>query len=42
MAVFGISYTINTRVGNNFVRGLSGGERKRVTIAKAALSRAPL
>ncbi len=42
MAVFGISHTINTRVGNDYVRGVSGGERKRVTIAEAALSGAPL
>ncbi|KAJ5398236.1 hypothetical protein N7509_006349 [Penicillium cosmopolitanum] len=42
MATFGISHTLNTRVGNDFVRGVSGGERKRVTIAEAALSYAPL
>ncbi|KAF2754023.1 putative multidrug resistance ABC transporter [Pseudovirgaria hyperparasitica] len=42
MAMFGISHTINTRVGNDFVRGVSGGERKRVSIAEAALSDAPL
>jgi ABC-type multidrug transport system ATPase subunit len=42
MALFGISHTINTRVGNEYVRGVSGGERKRVTIAEAALSGAPL
>lgn len=36
MATFGISHTINTRVGNDFIRGVSGGERKRVTIAEAA------
>ncbi|KAH8660114.1 ABC-2 type transporter-domain-containing protein [Xylariales sp. PMI_506] len=42
MAMFGISHTINTRVGNEYIRGVSGGERKRVTIAEAALSRAPL
>lgn len=42
MAMFGISHTVNTRVGNDFVRGVSGGERKRVTIAEAALSGAPL
>lgn len=29
MAVFGISHTGNTFVGNDFVRGVSGGERKR-------------
>ena len=42
MAIFGISHTVNTRVGNDFIRGVSGGERKRVTIAEAALSGAPL
>lgn len=42
MAMFGISHTANTRVGNDFVRGVSGGERKRVTIAEATLSFAPL
>lgn len=42
MATFGISHTRNTRVGNEFVRGVSGGERKRVSIAEAALSGAPL
>jgi ATP-binding cassette subfamily G (WHITE) protein 2 (PDR) len=42
MAIFGISHTINTVVGNDFIRGVSGGERKRVTIAEAALSGAPL
>lgn len=36
MATFGISHTVNTKVGNDFVRGVSGGERKRVTIAEAA------
>ncbi|KAK4892312.1 Multidrug resistance protein [Elasticomyces elasticus] len=42
MAMFGISHTRNTRVGNDFVRGVSGGERKRVTIAEITLSYAPL
>ena len=42
MAVFGISHTFNTRVGNDFVRGVSGGERKRVSIAEAALGGSPL
>lgn len=42
MATFGISHTVNTRVGNDYVRGVSGGERKRVTIAEAILSGAPL
>lgn len=32
MAFFGLSHTRNTRVGNDFVRGVSGGERKRVRL----------
>ena len=42
MAVFGLSHTYNTRVGNDFVRGVSGGERKRVSIAEASLGGSPL
>lgn len=42
MAMFGISHTINTFVGNEYIRGVSGGERKRVTISEATLSGAPL
>ena len=42
MASFGISHTKNNIVGNDFVRGVSGGERKRVSIAEACLSMAPL
>ncbi|KAJ5880864.1 uncharacterized protein N7473_011917 [Penicillium subrubescens] len=42
MAVFGLSHTYNTKVGNDTVRGVSGGERKRVSIAEMALARAPL
>lgn len=38
MSTFGISHTINTRVGNDLIRGVSGGERKRVSIAEAALT----
>lgn len=30
MAVFGLSHVYSTKVGNDFVRGVSGGERKRV------------
>ncbi|GAV30666.1 hypothetical protein PMKS-004183 [Pichia membranifaciens] len=37
MATYGLSHTINTRVGNDFIRGVSGGERKRVSIAEASL-----
>lgn len=30
MSLFGLSHTENTRVGNEYIRGVSGGERKRV------------
>ncbi|PYH75709.1 ABC-transporter [Aspergillus uvarum CBS 121591] len=42
MAIFGLSHTVNTKVGNDFVRGVSGGERKRVSIAEMALAGSPL
>ncbi|RHZ57995.1 uncharacterized protein CDV56_104774 [Aspergillus thermomutatus] len=42
MAVFGLSHTINTKVGDDFVRGVSGGERKRVSIAEVALAQSPI
>ena len=42
MAVFGLSHTYNTKVGNDYVRGVSGGERKRVSIAEMALTGSPL
>jgi ATP-binding cassette subfamily G (WHITE) protein 2 (PDR) len=41
MAVYGLSHTYNTKVGDDFVRGVSGGERKRVSIAEMALSGSP-
>ncbi|KAF4629420.1 hypothetical protein G7Y89_g8725 [Cudoniella acicularis] len=42
MATFGIRHTIDTNVGNDLVKGVSGGERKRVSIAEAMLSGSPL
>jgi ABC-type multidrug transport system ATPase subunit len=42
MAMFGIYHTMHTRVGNDFVRGVSGGERKRVSIAEATLNRSAI
>ncbi|KAF2123015.1 ABC-2 type transporter [Lophiotrema nucula] len=41
MAVVGLSHTYNTKVGNDFVRGVSGGERKRVSIAEMILAGSP-
>ncbi|KAF9766424.1 hypothetical protein IL306_001186 [Fusarium sp. DS 682] len=42
MAMFGISNTLNTKVGDDFVRGVSGGERKRVSIAEAVLNQSAI
>ena len=39
MTMLGLNHTMNSRVGEDIIRGVSGGERKRVTIAEAALSR---
>ena len=42
MATFGILILWIPMSAKTFVRGVSGGERKRVTIAEAMLSQAPL
>ena len=34
LKMFGITHTKNTLVGNAYIRGVSGGERKRVSIAE--------
>ena len=31
---FGLKHTLKTKVGDDFVRGVSGGERKRVSLAE--------
>ena len=38
--VLGLRHTYNTKVGNDYIRGVSGGERKRVSIAETLASRA--
>lgn len=38
LALYGLNNTKNTKVGNEYIRGVSGGERKRVSIAEVALS----
>ncbi|KAF4537636.1 ABC multidrug transporter [Lasiodiplodia theobromae] len=38
----GIGHTKGTLVGNEFVRGVSGGERKRVSIAEVMAGQAPI
>lgn len=38
----GISHTDGTRVGNEFIRGVSGGERKRLSIIETLATRASI
>lgn len=40
MKMFGISHTKHTMVGDEYTRGVSGGERKRVSIAETLASKA--
>ena len=40
LETMGIAHTADTRVGNEFVRGVSGGERKRVSILETMATRA--
>ncbi|KAK9477636.1 ABC-2 type transporter-domain-containing protein [Lipomyces japonicus] len=37
--VFGLRHAYNTKVGNDYVRGVSGGERKRVSLAEVMAAR---
>ncbi|KAJ4553577.1 GTPase-activating protein [Exophiala dermatitidis] len=41
LAVFGLSHAVHTKVGSDYIRGVSGGERKRVSIAEMALAGSP-
>jgi ABC-type multidrug transport system ATPase subunit len=38
LSMLNITHTRNTVVGNEFIRGVSGGERKRVSIAEMMVS----
>ncbi|KAK5123595.1 hypothetical protein LTR85_002633 [Meristemomyces frigidus] len=38
--LFWIEHTLGTKVGNEYVRGVSGGEKKRVSIAEAMITKA--
>ncbi|KAI4160960.1 MAG: hypothetical protein LQ342_005245 [Letrouitia transgressa] len=42
MRCMGITHTETTKVGNEFVRGVSGGERKRVSIIETLATRASI
>lgn len=38
--ILGLKHTYNTKVGNDLIRGVSGGERKRVSVAETLATRA--
>ncbi|KAI9796436.1 MAG: hypothetical protein M1835_004101 [Candelina submexicana] len=38
--LFWIEHTMDTKVGNEYIRGVSGGEKKRVSIAEAMITKA--
>jgi ATP-binding cassette, subfamily G (WHITE), member 2, PDR len=38
LKLYGLSHARHTRVGDDYIRGVSGGERKRVSIAEMALT----
>ena len=38
LSLYGLSHARDTRVGNDYLRGVSGGERKRVSIAEMAVT----
>ncbi|KAJ6134709.1 hypothetical protein N7523_001031 [Penicillium sp. IBT 18751x] len=40
LSLVGISHTASTKVGDTFIRGVSGGERKRVSILECLTTRA--
>ncbi|KAI3624284.1 hypothetical protein GLX27_003060 [Malassezia furfur] len=40
--ILGLRHTYNTKVGNDMIRGVSGGERKRVSIAETLATRAKI
>ena len=40
--LFWIEHTLDTKVGSEYVRGVSGGEKKRVSIAEAMITKASI
>jgi ABC-type multidrug transport system ATPase subunit len=39
LKIFGLSHTADTKVGDSYVRGVSGGQRKRVSLAEVLAGR---
>lgn len=42
LSALGIRHTTKTLVGNEFIRGVSGGERKRVSLAEVIAGQSPI
>ncbi|ORY27081.1 ABC transporter [Naematelia encephala] len=42
LKIFGLEHTADTKVGDQYTRGVSGGEKKRVSIAEVLTSRASI
>lgn len=42
VAALGLRQALNTKVGNGFIRGISGGERKRTSIAEVLVGASPM
>lgn len=42
MAVFCLTHTLHTKIGSDYVRGVSGGERKRIFIVEADIGGSPI
>jgi ABC-type multidrug transport system ATPase subunit len=40
LKLMGLHNVSKTQVGNDYIRGVSGGERRRVTLAEAMVTRA--
>lgn len=41
ISMFNLSPAVDTKIGNDMIRGISGGERKRVSIAEAFVGGSP-
>lgn len=42
LAIFNLSHVAESKIGDDLIRGISGGERKRVSIAEAFIGASPL
>ena len=42
LAIFKLTHVAESKIGDDLIRGISGGERKRVSIAEAFIGGSPL